>query len=314
MSNEIEIGINNDIRFYHVSVSVWRGHALIKSSRVEVGGTVVSEQVTTRPQWKLVPDHWQRRISGIESKIEGLIRTYRVHKSESRTPSDSDEDNTRFALKGVSLIPRNRVPELQAELNAIRDGDMVTIAAEIIEDWPNIVRWVREKSKSDENPAASLELNQLLARQRAKLPYAFRLQHFPVNIVVEPGSEIAASATEAILSGLQDELNTSIETLVGRVDEGGVIRQSNLNAIKQAFQKYQEFDFLMSPELKQKMQDLSTVINAADFKELNKSLREAGVNSVTAKLAQHLASVRNQCDSIINNTRNRHNSSRTIRV
>lgn len=321
------------IAFVVVSVHMWRGQYHIKGAKVEVSGEEVSEKVTTKPRWNLMPPKWREKFTNIESKLKACITKARI-----LNPDTDDEEVgelLRFPIRGLSIIPRNRLVNLFDELEKIENGEFKDTVEAFSNDWEEVVMWAKNEVK-DHPPEvwnivrSFLPTSAQAAKERfyvekivipIKLDSGVDLEYLTgadaqqyVGKMKEYGQNFTKRVADTIIVGLQDELNNAVDVLVNRVREGGVIKNSNIASIRNVFEKFQAFDFLMTDELQQQMSDLAATLGDVDCTDLNKSLKDAGAQSVTVKLADSLKLIRQQCSDHMSTVRSHARGKRTLKI
>ena len=320
------------IAFVVVSVHEWRGQYHIKGSKVEVSGEELSDKITTKPRWNLMPPKWREKFTNIESKLKACITRARILNPE--TDDDDVKDLLRFPVRGLSIIPRNRLVTLFDELDVIENGEWNAAIKAFSDDWLNIVEWARSEVK--DNEAAWNVIRMLLpaspkaAAERffidkivipIKLDGATDLEYLAgqdatqyVGKMKQYGKNFTERMVQTIIVGLQDELNGAVDKLVNRVSEGGIIKDSNIKSVRNIFEKYRSFDFLMTYELQMQMSNLAQELGEYDCTDLNKDLKDSGAASITVKLAEHLKQLRTSCAEQVAVVRAHGRGKRTIKV
>jgi hypothetical protein len=321
------------IAFVVVSVHMWRGQYHIKGAKVEVSGEELSEKLTTKPRWHLMPPKWRERFTNVESKLKACINRARILNPD--TDDDDVGELLRFPVRGISIIPRSRLINLFDELDKIEKGEWQAAIETFEQDWPQVVEWARSEVK-DHPPEVwnvirgFLPTSPKAAAERffidkivipIKLDGSTDLEYLTgkdaqqyIGKMKEYGQNFTKRVADTIIVGLQDELNNAVDTLVNRVGDGGVIKNSNLLAVKNVFEKYRAFDFLMTDDIQQQMGSLAQQLGEYDCSDLNKDLKESGAQSVTIKLAEHLKQVRLQCADHTAVMRAHGRGKRTIKV
>ena len=311
---DITSQLARSVAFVVVSVHMWRGQYNIKGAKVEVSDKEVSAKLTTHPRWYLIPPEWRERFQTIESKLKGCVL-----KAKIINPDDEDQDVKqvlRFPIRGVSIIPRSRLVDLFEQLEDIESTEFKTAIAQFEAKWPDIIEWAKGEVK-EHPPEVWNAIRAIMPKSGSEAAKRFSVEKVVIPIQIgsamdleylsgqdatkyigkmkEYGKNFTKIVADTIIVGLQDELNDAVDTLVNRVGEGGVIKNSNLQAVQNVFEKYKSFDFLMTPDLQDQMFKLATQLGELDAQDLNKALKETGATSVTAKLADHLKVIRTQC-------------------
>lgn len=302
------------IAFVVVSVHMWRGQYHIRNAQVKVAGEELSQKMSTKPRWNLMPPKWREKFTNIDSKIKGCINKARILNPD--TDDDSVEELLRFPVRGISIVPRNRLVALFDDLEKIEEGEFKSTVENLSNDWESVIEWARNEVK-DHPPEVWNMVRAFLPTSGASAAERFNIEKIVIPIKLDSGADLeylsGTSATDyvkkmkeygqnftkrvadTIILGLQDELNNAVDTLVNRIGEGGTIKNANLTMVRNVFDKYRSFDFLMTTELQMKMSKLAADLGEYDCKDLNQDLKDAGAQSVTVRIAEHLKAVRAQC-------------------
>lgn len=101
--------------------------------RVEIPADLIG-----KTPWQLLPERWRKRLTHFESETRKIL----------------NQSSIQFAAKGSALLPVSQAPEIFAELREKRaelcgdpfaeDGPRAGLVDEFIEEWPGILREIRE--------------------------------------------------------------------------------------------------------------------------------------------------------------------------
>jgi len=330
---DITTQLAKSVAFVVVSVHMWRGQYHIRGAKVDVSGKEISDKVTTKPRWNLMPPKWREKFTNVESKLKACITKARI------LNPDSDIDDLgellRFPIRGLSIIPRSRLVSLFDELEQIENGEFKSTVEAFCEDWTQVTEWARQEVK-DHPPEVWNAVRSFIPISAAAAGEKFSVEKIVIPIQLDEGVDMeylsGVNATgyvkkmkeygqnftkrvaDTIIVGLQDELGAAVDNLVNRIGEGGIIKNATIAMVRNAFDKYRAFDFLMTTDLQMKMSDLSASLGEYDCSDLNKDLKDAGAQSVTVKLAEHLKAVRAQCTEETAVMRAHGRGKRTIKV
>src|SRR5579872_2658125 len=148
VAGDITGALARSIAFVVVSVHMWRGQYHIQKAKVEVEGEEVSDKVTTKPRWNLMPPKWRERFTNIESKLKACITRAKILNPD--TDDDDVGELLRFPVRGLSIIPRSRLVELFDELDKLETGEWQTAVDAFAKDWDAIVAWAKNEVRDNE--------------------------------------------------------------------------------------------------------------------------------------------------------------------
>jgi hypothetical protein len=104
----------------YVTFRRWSGKFIAREAIVAVAGKAVDSDLTTAPQWKMLPDRWRRKISAHEAAARKAIRRLAV------------------VLKdGIYVVPRLAAPKLIEQLKEIKRLYLLD-AEQLANEWLGI--------------------------------------------------------------------------------------------------------------------------------------------------------------------------------
>ena len=288
--------LNNGVVFIAVYTHMWTGQAKIRNALVKLGQEELARELVTNPRWNLLPASWRKKFSGVHSQIQRVIDQTSINASE-----------ISFPIRGVHIIARRSYPDFAKSVKEIEQNDFQPLVKQFVKQWPNIMDQFR---KQITEPHVWQALSSKFPSQ-TKLADKFWIEIIRVPIklgtdaaleavddqemkdIVEQGQRFTKNIANLVVKGLEDELRDSIDNLLERINNKGVIKQGTLDMVKTAFKKLQDFDFVMTDELKAKINTHKSVLMASDCKELNHDIRHME-GQMASNLTKYLQVVREQ--------------------
>lgn len=327
--------LTSAIDFISFSVHLWRGQYKARSAQVTVADTDV-QKLVTKPRWDLMPETWHKRFTIIEGKIRSAVNQAAV-----LNPADADEDNEelrelfKFPVRGVRIIPRSNRNKLFDEIDTVENEEFKPAVDEFVAAWSAIREQIRV-SVASYPPEIWNAISALLPATADKLRRYFWVDKLLVPIKMADDTELelltgekleqhmdrarvyganfTQRVTQMIIEGLESELKSAVDNLTNRIKEGGVIKEGTLNPVRNAFQKFKSFDFLMTDDLQTRMAIMAVTLGEYDCTDLNKDLKEAGAKSITVKIASGLKEIREKCVADMAVAKSRSKGWRNIRI
>lgn len=276
--------IRRNVLLTHVSIHQWRGQRRMDDAETIVDGAKVDKKRTTEGKWQLMPEAWRKKFSTVEGKLRGVI---------SRV-------SPRFPIPGVYVIPRLQAKKLFEEIDRITKEEFDPLVDELVAGWDAIVA----EHKKSLTEAQFKQIEKHLPTAATKLKAKFQVvKHV---IPMGGGDELVGADAESyakeieqytrsfveetarsITDGLSEELGNSIDTLVARIDDQGVVKEGTLNAVQAAFEKMKGFSFAASPDVLKKIQAVEKTISETDCQRINRDNRH-GDRRMALGLAQVL--------------------------
>lgn len=142
---DITTQLAKSVAFVVVSVHMWRGQFHIRGAKVDISGKEISDKVTTKPRWNLMPPKWREKFTNVEGKLKACISKARILNPD--TDNDDLGELLRFPVRGLSIIPRSRLVNLFDELEQIENGEFKATVQAFCEDWPQVVEWAKQEVK-----------------------------------------------------------------------------------------------------------------------------------------------------------------------
>ena len=287
--------LNKSVVFIAVYTHMWTGQSKIRDALVKMGHAEIAKQLVTNPRWNLLPSAWRKKFTAVHSKVQSVI-----------TKTSISSDELTFPVRGVHVISRNRYSEFAKTLKEIDTNDFQPLVKQFTTEWPSIVEGVL--SQVDDLTVRSA-LSAKLPKTAEHLARKFWVEVIRVPIqlggnfeavddetmqeIEEQGKQFTRNVAGMITQGLEEELRNSIDNLVERIDSKGIVKAGTLDMVKTAFRKFQDFEFVMTDELKDKMKEAQKRLGEYDHQELNKDLKH-GEGNTAIKLLKVLKSVREQ--------------------
>lgn len=308
--------LNNGVVFIAVYTHMWTGQAKIRNALVKLGKEELARELVTNPRWNLLPDSWRKKFSGVHSQIQKVI-----------DQSSIGSDEISFPIRGVHIIARRVYPDFAKSIKEIELNDFNPLVQQFTKQWPDIVEQFRKKVT---DPTVWATLSSKFPTS-TKLAYKFWIEIIRVPIklgtdttleavddqemkeIVEQGQRFTKNIANLVVRGLEDELRGSIDNLLERINNKGVIKQGTLEMVKTAFKKLQDFDFVMTEELKTKINANKDLLLESDCKDLNHDIRH-DTGEMAGNLAKYLQVVREQSAADANITRVFGRGRRSIRT
>jgi hypothetical protein len=117
--------------------------------------------------------------------------------------------------------------------------------------------------------------------------YAVEIEQATRQFIQDTASVIAGSVTQ--------ELKDAVDNLAGRLEEHGVVRDSTIELVKAAFEKYKSFSFAANPATLARMHQVEHQLLHLSHKELNQDNRH-GDGSIAKGLSDALKALRAQAE------------------
>lgn len=288
--------LNNGVVFIAVYTHMWTGQAKIRNALVKLGKEELARELVTDPRWNLLPDSWRKKFSGVHSQIQKVI-----------DQSSIGSDEISFPIRGVHIIARRTYTYFAKSVKEIEKNDFQPLVSQFVKHWPDIVEQFRKKVT---DPMVWSALSSKFPTQ-TKLSDKFWIEIIRVPIklgmdttleavddremqeIVEQGQRFTKNIANLVVRGLENELHDSIDNLLERINTKGVIKQGTLEMVKTAFKKLQDFDFVMTDELKTKINANKSLLMDSDCKDLNHDIRHDS-GEMASSLVKYLQVVREQ--------------------
>jgi len=294
--SDIAQTLDNSVVFIAVYTHMWTGQSKIRNALVKLGHTELEKDMVTNPRWNLLPEDWRKKFTGVHSQVQRAVDQASV-----------SSDDVSFPIRGVHVIARRAYKEFATQIKDIEKNDFVPLVRQLVKQWPQIVDDFRKDIKdpvvwaalAPKLPQAS-RLSEKFWIEIIRVPIKFStdttleaVSDIEMVEIAEQGQRFAKNIAGMIVGGLEDELRNSIDNLLGRIHEKGVIKQATLDMVKAAFKKLQDFDFVMTDALKEKINQNKELLMNSDYKELNNDIRH-DTGQIAATLVKYLQTVREQ--------------------
>jgi hypothetical protein len=293
--------LNKNILFVAVSVHMWRGQFKIHNALVKLGKTELAKDVVTNPRWDLFPKVWREKFTAVEGRIKKVIEQTAV-----------GADGVKFPIRGIHVIARKAAPKFFQDITIIEQQDFKPLVEEFSKRWPETVQMLKAGFEDEEAwvtaarhlPATSNDLAKRFWIERVVVPIRLdsnaefdklvgeEVEEFAEEIK-QYGQQFTKNVAELVIKGLEDELKLAVDNLLERINDKGVIKSGTLGMVHTAFNKLQNFDFVMTDELKAKIVQAKKLMTENGPKDFNDDLKEGGTK-ITAQLVTYLKAVREQ--------------------
>jgi hypothetical protein len=308
--------LNNGVVFIAVYTHMWTGQAKIRNALVKLGKEELARELVTNPRWNLLPDAWRKKFSAVHSQIQKVI-----------DQSSIGSDEISFPIRGVHIMARRAYPEFATQVKEIEKNDFQPLVSQFVKHWPDIIEEFRQKIT--EASVWSTLSSKFPSQTKLAEKFWVEIIRVPIKLgtdttleavddremqdIVAQGQRFTKSIANLVVKGLEDELRDSIDNLLDRIRDKGVIKQGTLEMVKTAFKKLQDFDFVMTDELKAKINANKTLLADSDCKELNHDIRHDS-GAMADSLVKYLQVVREQSAADANITRAFGRGRRSIRT
>jgi hypothetical protein len=268
----------------NLKIQWWRGQRKVRNASVQVSGEEVAESNVTNPRWKLLPDKWHKRFSSIESELRGLLRRFSLP----------------FPIDGISAVAATKAVEYFNLTDMLIKTQFATAVEEFVSQWDEIVQSIQNaytehqfREIREYLPKSEAALRECFLAKRYVLPLSHGENKLSGEEAVQYASEIVREVqslvketAKVIASSMEEELKQAVSTLTERIDTKGVVKESNLTAVKLALEKMESFGFVTSPEVKEKIRSARNLLEVG-HKDLNDDNRK-GSRDVASGLVKTL--------------------------
>lgn len=289
--------LNNGVVFIAVYTHMWTGQAKIRNALVKLGKEELARELVTNPRWNLLPNAWRKKFSAVHSQIQKVI-----------DKSSIDSDEISFPIRGVHIIARRSYPDFAKEVKEIDTNDFQPLVIQFVKHWPDIIEEFRKKiteasvwaALSSKFPSPTkltekfwIEIIRVPIKLGVDTATLEAVDEHEMQDIVKQGQRFTRNIANLVVKGLEDELRESIDNLLERISTKGVIKQGTLEMVKTAFKKLQDFDFVMTDELKAKINTNKDLLMDSDCKDLNHDIRH-DTGDMASSLVKYLQVVREQ--------------------
>jgi hypothetical protein len=293
---ENEIG--NNVLFVSATLHRWHGIYRMDDSKSSIvfEDDTIDGDLTTGSRWKLMPKVWQARFNTVQTNVNTAIDNISAKNAKS----------VKFPIRGVRVIARKDGPRFFSTLKEIEEEQLQPLVTEFVADFDRLKdTYMRPKAKTIE---AWRDIEKHLP-STDKIAGRFWLEKVLVPIslggddkldllkgeeAVEYLNEIrrqkqafASRVAGVITSGLEEELREAVDNLTNRIDAQGIVKAGTVDMVRNVFEKFNSFDFVLTDELRAKVKTAIETIDAVDPVELNKDNRH-GARQIGKQLGEYL--------------------------
>jgi len=119
--------LQNECHLFYVSVKRWDGKYSNNTATVTANASIVAEDLTTKPRWKLLPAAWGKKTAAIEQSVRAAVSKFSVPFRE-----------------GVYVVPKVNSENLVTELRRLQ-AEYKSIVEELKNEWPALVLDLKDR-------------------------------------------------------------------------------------------------------------------------------------------------------------------------
>ncbi len=240
------------IRFVMLRKGGLPGYYKLTEAKVTLSDKELDKERFVGGSLRAIPRQWSSKFTSVYGKAESLIRAAAPDKSDVMPPM----------IPGIDVVAAERVETLKAQVAKVEAEDFKPLLDSFLEAYPGILQDIEAEVK-EANPAAWARLATRLPKAAdIKASARLQLDEIPISFVGDAGKKAAENIALQIVHGLSEKLEEEVDRVQKRIVEDGVFKAGTFTELKRQFSLLREFDFLASPELKQKLTTAESTFNA----------------------------------------------------
>lgn len=255
MSEETELAdvMSRSIRFVMLRRGGLPGYYKVSEAKVTLADKELDKKRFIGGSLRAMPNEWGTKFNAVYGKAEALIKEAAPAKS----------DVAPALIPGVDVVAAHQVDGLKLAIAKVEAEDFKPLVKSFVAAYPAILADIEAEVKAA-NPAAWTRLSgRLPTVQEVETRARLQLDEIPISFVGEAGRKAAEQVANQIVNGLAEKLEKEVERVQKRVLDEGLFKAGTFTELKRQFTLLREFDFLASPDLKQKLE-----VAEATFKTL----------------------------------------------
>ncbi len=269
-------GISAHFVCFDVVLHMWSGRSVLRDAKVSHNEHVLDKEKITRPQARLLPDQWEKRLSALRTRREQLMAQYALP----------------HIAPGLACVMRTKTPKFLAKLQELQQK-VAQVRQALQDAWDvDIVQWNQQRWGSsffDVVQDGKVVLpgihSQLPTKESLTRRIALSWSSFAINAGADLVEELTqqelhelADATrrmtqeriDAFVSGLlrapRERLAAAVADIRSSIARGGKITERTFGRLRDAIQLVNEFqavpgiaDITLTATLTQLEQQLETL-------------------------------------------------------
>lgn len=282
-----------------VNVHMWRGRYQVKNAEISVEKSQLDNKIVTSPRWKLLPEEWSEKFTKIESSVRGLVSHYGVS----------------LPLRGVDAIPRSQITLFFDKINEFKE-QLNDLTDKFCDAWPDILENIKDKIPpaqwekiKDKIPSTGEEMRAKFYIDTHVIPVNNASlailkgedADYYVNEINEAAKKFITDTAKGIAENFYLEIDLAIEHTLNLLqnNDNPRIKNKTLDSLKEVFNKIDNFEFLTSDKIKEKIEKARKMIDSLDAQSLNTAIKNG--NSIVAnQLTEALGSISMQIHEDLN--------------